>query len=89
MLDQLVDQVTYLVVGADPVLIIFPGLIGKNQPHSVSSRASPVPASSCAIDARKRDAFFGVDKRCSVSLTATGTIENFLLSGRDKLSPKI
>src|SRR5690554_5939912 len=57
LLDQVVDEIAYFVIRVDPMLVVFPSLVRKNQFHSASSRSSPVPASSWAMEARKRDAF--------------------------------
>jgi Helix-turn-helix of DDE superfamily endonuclease len=46
-----------------PVQVIFPGVLGENELHSSNSRFVPRPASSSAMDSRRRRAFFGLRRR--------------------------
>jgi len=58
-----VDAAKDFPVGALPKKIIFPGMIRKNELHSISSFSVPSPLSSWAIDSTNRLVFFGDRKR--------------------------
>ena len=69
--DELIDSVEDFSVGALPIQIIFPSMLGKDQIHSISSRFLPPPDSSSAMDSRSRRAFLGLRSKNDVSSRAS------------------
>jgi hypothetical protein len=69
-LNELVDALKELSVGPLPVEIIFPGMLGEDDLHSINSRSMPPPDSSSTIDSRSLRAFFGLLRRYAVSSRA-------------------
>jgi hypothetical protein len=69
-LNEPVDAFEHLPVGFHPILVIVPGVLGKNELHLASVRYVPPPFSNSASDPRSRRAFFGTRSRYEVSSIA-------------------
>ena len=68
LLDQRVEPLQSGGIVRDPVLIVSPGMIRKDNLHAaLRSRSRPSPRSSCTVASRSRAVFAGVDTRCIVS----------------------
>jgi len=70
LIDEPVDAFEHDLVGLKPVLVVLPGMFGKDELHSASLRSVPPPRSSSAMDSSRRRAFLGARKRYDVSSSA-------------------
>jgi len=61
--DQGVDPGGDLFVGFLPVEIVIPGMGGKDQLQSASSRSVPLPVANSVMDSRSRRTFSGLLRR--------------------------
>ena len=71
--DQLMDSFDQFLVGGEPVLIVLPSLLSKENLYSASAslRFRPLPASSDCMASCKRRAGAGDRKRYAVSSRAS------------------
>ena len=70
-LNEGVDTAKNLFVRFLPINVIVPGMVGKNELHSISSFSFPLPFSSWTIDSISRLVFFGERNRYAVSSRAS------------------
>jgi hypothetical protein len=69
-LNEFVDTLKDLSVSPLPVEVIFPGMLGEDDPHWINSRSVPPPDSSSKMDSKSLRAFFGLLRRYAVSSRA-------------------
>jgi hypothetical protein len=62
-LNEGVDTVENFLVGFLPIEVIVPGMVRKNEYHSISSFSMPLPFSSWAIDSISLLVFWGDHNR--------------------------
>lgn len=65
--NESVNTAKNFLVSFLPIDVIVPGMIGKNELHSISSFSSPLPFSSWTIDSISRLVFLGDRNRYAVS----------------------
>lgn len=63
LLDKAIDSLKDFFVNFLSVQVILPGIVRKNELHSISSLSGPCPFSSCAMDSISRLVFLGERKR--------------------------
>lgn len=61
--DERVDAPEDVPVGFLPIKVVLPGVIGKDQLHSMSSLSVPDFSSSCVMDSTNRRVFLGERSR--------------------------
>jgi len=61
--DKLIDSFKSSLIFFLPGEVVFPGLIGKNDFHSISFLSFPLPSSSSLIDSSRRCIFRGLRRR--------------------------
>jgi len=69
--NQGVDPGGNFFVDLLPVEIVVPGMGGKDQLQSASSRSVPLPVASSVMDSKSRRAFSGLLRRYAVSSSAS------------------
>jgi hypothetical protein len=70
VLDQVIDPLEELSIGALPIEVVVPGVFRKDDLHSISSFSEPRPDSSSAMDSSRRRAFLGLRSKYAVSSRA-------------------
>jgi len=63
ILDESIDSLENTLVRPLPIEIVFPGLSGKNDFHSIRSLSIPLPSSNSLIDSSSRRALRGLLRR--------------------------